>query len=103
VKEFELADANAKPRVSIKPDGEAVFRMMDKTGTIRVKIASDDDGSGLVLLMNPPNQQFMHWQKKMEANLSCAISMGKRESSLPIESLHHQRFQSVIFLEVCSG
>jgi hypothetical protein len=52
VKEFELVGAGGERRANIKveTDGTVVFRMMDKTGTIRVKLAANEDGSGLVLL-----------------------------------------------------
>ena len=40
-----MVDGNGKKRASIKvePDGEIVFRMMDKTGTIRMKIGAGED------------------------------------------------------------
>ena len=52
VKEFELVDDNGKKRVSIKvePQGEIVFRMMDDSGTIRVKMSAAKEGSGFLLL-----------------------------------------------------
>ena len=49
---IELVDNQGRIRANLKvePDGEAVFRMMDAKGTIRVKIAAAEDGSGLLLL-----------------------------------------------------
>jgi hypothetical protein len=37
-------------RLSVESNGEAVFRMRDAEGTIRVKLGASKDGSGLVLL-----------------------------------------------------
>jgi hypothetical protein len=36
--------------MAIEESGQVVLRMLDETGTIRVKIGADTDGSGLVLL-----------------------------------------------------
>ena len=49
---LELTDAAGQVRAqfTIEPDGEAVFRIRDASGDIRVKLAGGDDGSGLVLL-----------------------------------------------------
>jgi hypothetical protein len=48
---LELVDDAGVVRASIKvePGGEVVFRLMDPTGTIRVKMGASADGSGLVL------------------------------------------------------
>ena len=52
VQEFELVDKNGKERASIKVEstGEIVFRMRDRTGTIRIKVGADEGGSGFVFL-----------------------------------------------------
>lgn len=49
---FELVDAEGqvRSRLNIEENGEVVWRMMDETGTIRVKLGAGADGSGLVLL-----------------------------------------------------
>lgn len=49
---IELVDSQGQPRASLKveEDGEAVFRMRDATGAIRVKVSAGKDGSGLLLL-----------------------------------------------------
>jgi hypothetical protein len=49
---LELSDPGGQIRVRInmEPTGEVVFRLYDKTGTIRVKIGASENGSGLVLL-----------------------------------------------------
>jgi hypothetical protein len=51
VGEFELVDDKGKKRASIKvQEGEVVFRLMDNSETIRVKLGAGAEGSGLVLL-----------------------------------------------------
>jgi hypothetical protein len=49
---LELVDSAGRVRAqfTVEPDGEAVFRLRDRTGTIRVKLAAGEDGSGLLLL-----------------------------------------------------
>ena len=49
---LELVDATGRVRAqfTVEPDGEAVFRMRDPSGTIRVKIGAGNSGSGLLLL-----------------------------------------------------
>jgi len=49
---WELVDERGQARATmvVAPDGEAVFRLKDSGGTIRVKIGANDMGSGLVLL-----------------------------------------------------
>jgi hypothetical protein len=49
---LELVDAKGQVRAEFKvePDGEALFRMRDSAGAIRVKLGAGDDGSGLLLI-----------------------------------------------------
>lgn len=49
---IELVDERGTVRASLKtaPDGEVIFRMMDSSGAIRIKLGADHDGSGLLLL-----------------------------------------------------
>jgi hypothetical protein len=37
-------------RLDVYPDGEVVFQLLDRNGTIRVKLGASEDGSGLLLL-----------------------------------------------------
>jgi hypothetical protein len=48
---FEIVDEQGQVRSSlrIEPDGEVVFRLFDKNGTIRVKLGANESGSGLLL------------------------------------------------------
>lgn len=49
---LEIVDANGSRRLQVttEPDGEAILRMRDRSGTIRVKLGAGDNGSGLLLL-----------------------------------------------------
>lgn len=49
---LELVDANGRTRAqfTIESNGDAVFRMRDAGGTIRVKLGAGSGGSGLLLL-----------------------------------------------------
>ena len=49
---IELIDERGQVRASleIESSGEAVFRMRDSRGTIRVKLGASETGSGLLLL-----------------------------------------------------
>lgn len=49
---IELVDAQGQTRaqLNVEPNGEAVFRLLDEQGTIRVKVGASEDGSGLLLL-----------------------------------------------------
>jgi hypothetical protein len=49
---LELVDAAGQVRgqFTVEPEGEAVFRIRDAAGTIRVKLAAGSHGSGLLLL-----------------------------------------------------
>lgn len=49
---MEIVDGQGRVRfhLAAEPDGEAVFRMRDATGTIRIKLGASEEGSGLLLL-----------------------------------------------------
>ena len=49
---LELVDSGGKVRaqITVEPNGEAVFRMRDASGAIRVKLGAGNNGSGLLLL-----------------------------------------------------
>ena len=49
---LELVDATGQVRAqfNVEPGGEAVFRMRDESGTIRVKLGAGAEGSALLLL-----------------------------------------------------
>jgi hypothetical protein len=58
---LELVDEQGRSRASIRIEsgGEAVFRLMDQKGTIRVKLGAGEDGSGL-LLANDATEPGVH-------------------------------------------
>lgn len=49
---IELVDQQGRVRaqLNVEPNGEAVFRLRDAKGEIRVKLGADGAGSGLILL-----------------------------------------------------
>ncbi len=49
---LELVDEAGRVRAqfNVEPGGEAVFRLRDAQGTIRVKLGAGENGSGLLLL-----------------------------------------------------
>jgi hypothetical protein len=49
---IELVDQQGRVRaqLNVEPNGEAVFRLRDAKGEIRVKLGADGEGSGLILL-----------------------------------------------------
>lgn len=49
---LELVDrgGQVRSRLTVEPDGEVVFRLIDRNGTIRVKLGASEGGSGLLLL-----------------------------------------------------
>jgi hypothetical protein len=48
---FELVDdrGQVRSRFNVESSGEVVLRLLDRNGTIRVKLGAGEDGSGLVL------------------------------------------------------
>lgn len=58
---FELVDGRGVRRASLKlePRRTVVFRLFDEAGTIRVKLAADEAGSGL-LLANEATEPGVH-------------------------------------------
>lgn len=49
---LELVDerGQVRSRIDVEASGEVVLRLLDRNGTIRVKLGAGEDGSGLVLL-----------------------------------------------------
>ncbi len=58
---LELVDERdaIRARLNVEPNGEVVFRLLDQTGTIRVKLGAGKDGSGL-LLANDATEPGVH-------------------------------------------
>lgn len=49
---LELLDeaGQVRSRLNIEPDGEVMLRLIDRNGTIRVKLGASEGGSGLLLI-----------------------------------------------------
>lgn len=58
---IELVDDHGKARATFKvePQREAILRLFDSRGTIRVKLGASADGSGLIL-MNEATEPAVH-------------------------------------------
>jgi hypothetical protein len=58
---LELVDnrGQIRARLDVEPSGEVVFRLLDRGGTIRVKLGAGEDGSGL-LLANDATEPGVH-------------------------------------------
>jgi hypothetical protein len=58
---IELVDSRGRVRaqLNVSPDGEAVFRLRDANGVIRIKLGADEAGSGL-LLANERTEPGVH-------------------------------------------
>ena len=80
VKEFELVDDAGIVRAAIKvePDGEVIFRLRDKTGTIKAKLGANEEGSGLVLLNNSTELGIQALAKKNGTKLVLNDKDGKK-------------------------
>jgi len=75
---IELVDARGRTRaqLTVEADGEAVFRMRDDGGTVRVKLGASRDGSGLVLL-NDRTEPGVHVLAKRAGTSLTLAAAGK--------------------------
>ena len=82
VREFELLDKDGKKRSSIKVEdsGEMVFRMMDNTGTIRIKLGASQEGSGFVLLDDQTNPGIHALAQKKGTSFTLIDKDGKKRA-----------------------
>lgn len=80
---FELVDERGQIRASLKvePSGEAVFRLTDAAGTIRVKLGAAEDGSGL-LLMDDRTEPAIHALAKRTGTSMTLAEKGKEKRVL---------------------
>lgn len=83
---IELVDVRGQVRaqLSVEADGEAVFRMRDGTGAIRVKLGASEDGSGLVLLneSTEPGVRLLA-EREGEASLTLEGQAGRQRVITP--------------------
>jgi hypothetical protein len=82
---IELIDEKGNKRASLTayPDGETVFRIMDKKGEIRVKLGGGEDGSGLVLLDGDTNPGVHVLSKIKGVSLALTDKSGKQQILKP--------------------
>ena len=82
---IELVDAKRQVRAQLKVEenSEAVFRMKDAQGTIRVKLGAGADGSGLVLLDDKTEVGIHATAKSKGSFLTVANQNGKKQTHLP--------------------
>jgi hypothetical protein len=74
---IELVDANGVTRAQFKIEdgGEAVFRMRDQQGNIRVKLGAAADGSGFAL-MDDQTEPAVHILAK---NTGTTLTLAQKE------------------------
>jgi len=61
-----------RAQLSVEANGEAVFRMRDAKGTIRVKMGASEEGSALVLL-NESTEPGVHILAKRDGGTSVTL------------------------------
>jgi hypothetical protein len=77
---IELVDEKGQVRASlgVEPGGEAVFRMRDAGGTIRVKLGAAEDGSGL-LLLDDRTEPAVHLLARKAGTSLVLVEQGKEK------------------------
>lgn len=80
---FELVDEKGRTRAQLKvePGGEAVFRMRDARGTIRIKLGASEDGCGL-LLLDDNTEPAIHLLAKRTGTALTLAEKGKEKRVL---------------------
>jgi hypothetical protein len=81
---IELVDANGAVRaqLNVEPGGQAVFRIRDEAGQIRVKLGADGRGSGLVL-MNATSEPGVQVLAQESASMKLKNPDGKEQLLTP--------------------
>lgn len=82
---IELVDGGGKVRAQLKveDDGEAVFRLRDSNGDIRVKLGAGREGSGLLLLDGSTEPGVHLLAKSAETRLTLSSGYGRRRVITP--------------------
>jgi hypothetical protein len=82
---IELVDERGQVRaqLTVEAAGEAVFRLRDAKGQVRVKVGASEDGSGL-LLMDQATEPAIHLLAKKDGpTLTLTGRDGRRRSLAP--------------------
>ena len=82
-KMIELVDEKGQARAQLKvePDGEVVFRLRDRSGTIRVKLAASESGAGL-LLLDDATEPAVHLLAKPGSTSMTLAEKGKQKRTI---------------------
>jgi hypothetical protein len=82
---IELVDAQGQPRaqLDVEPSGEAVFRLRDPKGRIRVKLGASADGSGLLLLDQSTAPAIQMLANDSGTSVMLADKSGQRRTITP--------------------
>jgi hypothetical protein len=80
---LELVDdgGRIRARLNVEPSGEVVLRLLDRRGTIRVKLGAGEDGSGL-LLANDATEPGVHLLAKADGSSIRVANKDGRERRL---------------------
>ncbi|GMW01667.1 MAG: hypothetical protein AMXMBFR84_28040 [Candidatus Hydrogenedentota bacterium] len=71
--ELVAPDGTVRAQLKVEDSGEAVFRMRDSKGTVRMKIGANEDGSGLAL-MNEETEPGVHMLAKRDKGSSITLT-----------------------------
>lgn len=82
---IELVDQNGQVRAQLKVenDGEAVFRLRDPKGEVRVKMGAGGDGSGLLLLDGSTEPGIQMLAKSASTSMTLSGRDGQRRVITP--------------------
>jgi hypothetical protein len=82
---IELVDQQGRVRgqMNVEPNGEAVLRLRDSKGEIRVKLGADGEGSGLILLDGTPEPRIHMLAKDSGTSVTLTSRAGQRRVITP--------------------
>ena len=82
---IELVDQHGRVRgqMNVEPNGEAVLRLRDAKGEIRVKLGADGEGSGLILLDGATEPRIHMLAKDSGTTVTLTSKAGQRRVITP--------------------
>ena len=81
---IELVDGNGQVRAQLNvQSGEAIFRLRDSTGAVRVKLGASQTGSGLLLLNHATEPGVHILAKRSGSSLTLKNTGGRRRLIKP--------------------